>query len=112
MTALSELWPTQKLRLMDLVTEAGVDVSDWKNVKGGAQRAHVNPKYCYEWSFVQPRKVVVLNLWHSQLRGARRHDRKRFQYATGSSVSRRARSAGGLATARTEDGRRNPHGVY
>ena len=24
----------------------------------------MNPKYCYEWSFVEPGKVVVLNLWH------------------------------------------------
>jgi 5-methylcytosine-specific restriction protein A len=64
MSKLSEITPTSSPRMMDLVAAAGVDVSDWGNFKGGKKKAASNPKYCYEWSFVEPKKVVVLNLWH------------------------------------------------
>ena len=67
MSTLSELKPTQKRRLIDLVSAAGVDTSDWANFKGGKAKAAANPKYCYEWSFVVPKKLVVLNLWHDQM---------------------------------------------
>jgi len=39
-------------------------VTDWANFSG---RPATNPKYCYEWSFVEPGKVVVLNLWHKEM---------------------------------------------
>lgn len=70
MADLSTLRPTQKRRVIDLVREAGVDVSDWDNFKAGPrpEKAATNPKYCYEWAFVQPDQVVVLNLWHDTLR--------------------------------------------
>lgn len=58
-----EMIPTHSIRVMDLVRGAGVDVSDWSNYKGGAAREAANPKYCYEWAFVQPDRVVALNLW-------------------------------------------------
>jgi 5-methylcytosine-specific restriction endonuclease McrA len=45
---------------MDLVREAGVDVSDWANFAG--KNPATNPKYCYEWAFADG-SVVVLNLW-------------------------------------------------
>jgi 5-methylcytosine-specific restriction protein A len=64
MSALAQIAPTTKPRLMDLAKAAGVDVSDWANCKGGERRAAANPKYCYEWSFVEPGKVIVLNIWH------------------------------------------------
>ena len=67
MLGLSEIRPTQPARLMDLVRAAGVDVSDWGNFKGGQAKAASNPKYCYEWSFIEPGKVVVFNLWHEQM---------------------------------------------
>lgn len=50
-----------------MVRAAGVDVTDWANFKGGAENAASNPKYCYEWSFVEPKKVVVLNLWFESM---------------------------------------------
>lgn len=65
--AFSEISPKTQRRVMDLVEEAGVDVSDWKNYKGGEARAASNPRYCYKWSFVEPNKVVVLNLWHESM---------------------------------------------
>ena len=68
MSALSEIEPRTHRTLMELVSEAGVDVSDWSNMKGGARKAASNPKYCYEWAVVEPEKLVVLNLWHKDMR--------------------------------------------
>ena len=65
MTTLAELRPTQPGRLIDLVRAAGIDVSDWANCKGGV--AARNPKDCYEWAFVEPKKLVVLNVWHDHI---------------------------------------------
>lgn len=67
MSSLSEIKPRVSQRIIDLVRAAGVDVSDWANFKGGEQSAASNPKYCYEWSFVEPKKVVVLNLWFADM---------------------------------------------
>ena len=68
MPPLSGLLPKGCPRIIDLVKEAGVDVSDWSNFKGGKQKAATNPKYCYEWSFVEQNKVVVLNLLYGGLK--------------------------------------------
>ena len=57
MTVLDELRPKAKNRLIDLVRAAGVDVSDWKNFERGARWEAANPKYCYEWCFVEPGRV-------------------------------------------------------
>lgn len=67
MSALSEIMPKKRERVMDLVSAAGVNVDDWANFKGGPKKAASNPKYCYEWAFVEPQKVVVLNLWYEAL---------------------------------------------
>ncbi len=67
MADISDLAPKRQQRVIDLVSAAGVDVSDWANFKGGAQNAAWNPKYCYEWAFIEPKKVVVLNLWFENL---------------------------------------------
>jgi len=66
MSVLDELKPIQKLLVMHLLKEAGVDVSQWKNYKGRSPAA--NPKYCYNWSFEQPGEVVVVCLWHRSLK--------------------------------------------
>lgn len=68
MTIIDELEPKSSARVMDLVREAGVDVREWGNYAGGEEKAAANPKYCYEWAFVEEGKVVVLNLWHSELK--------------------------------------------
>jgi 5-methylcytosine-specific restriction enzyme A len=67
MSLKSDLAPVQHQRVIDLVQEAGIDVSDWANYSGGAARAAVNPKYCYQWAFLDPGRLVVLNLWHGDL---------------------------------------------
>ena len=61
MPILADLKPTRKLRVYDLLREAGVDVADWANYKYPEKPA-ANPKYCYSWAFVQPDTLVVLNL--------------------------------------------------
>jgi 5-methylcytosine-specific restriction protein A len=59
------LKPNGSHRVMDLVAAAGVDVSRWAETKGPAAS---NPKYCYEWAFIEPGKIVVLNVWHGEIR--------------------------------------------
>jgi hypothetical protein len=63
--------PTRKANVMDLLAEAGFDVSDWKNVKG--QPPARNPKYCYSWSFEQPGEAVTVCLWHDTLKQSHRN---------------------------------------
>ena len=53
--------------MIDLVAASGIDVSDWGNFAKGPEHAASNPKYCYEWAFSEPHKVVVLCLWHDEL---------------------------------------------
>ncbi len=67
MASLSDIAPKTKSRVMDLVKATGIDVKDWAKFSGGEERAASNPKYCYEWSFVEPGKLVVLNLWLSSM---------------------------------------------
>jgi HNH endonuclease len=68
MSELSDIRPSQQQRVIDLASAAGVDISDWGNYKGGKAKAAANPKYCYEWSFIEPKRVVVLNLWYKSMR--------------------------------------------
>lgn len=67
MTALTELQPTTKGRVIDLLRDAKVNVSDWKNFAGGRAKEAANPKYCYNWSFVEPQKLVAVCLWFGDL---------------------------------------------
>ncbi len=67
-TQLDLLKPKEKHHLIDIVSSVGIDVSDWANFKKGATSAASNPKYCYEWAFIEPSRLVVLNLWHHQLK--------------------------------------------
>jgi 5-methylcytosine-specific restriction enzyme A len=64
--ALEEIRPLTRERMYDLVKAAGLDVSDWANYRRPAYPAR-NPRYCYEWSFAQEDRLVVLNLWYSSL---------------------------------------------
>jgi len=67
--ALNDVEPKVHCRVMDLVREAGVNVEGWVNFRKGPNptRAASNPKYCYEWAFVEEGKVVVLNLWYDSM---------------------------------------------
>jgi len=61
------LRPKGNRHVIDLVREAGVDVTNWDHGSVGKINPSTNPKYCYEWAFVQEGQVVVLNLWHEDL---------------------------------------------
>lgn len=65
MSVLDDLRPTEKINLINLVQAAGIDISDWANYGDGNKPPSQNPRYCYEWSFIDQNKVVVLNLWHN-----------------------------------------------
>jgi len=61
------LRPIAHKKVIDLVREAGLDVSDWSSFAGGRRRPAMNPKYCYEWAFMQPDKPVLINLWYADM---------------------------------------------
>lgn len=67
MSVLDSIRPKTKNRIYDMVRDAGVEVGDWEASKGRVASAAANPKYCYNWSFVESGKMVVLNLWHSDM---------------------------------------------
>ena len=59
------LFPDKHKRIIDLVEQTGIDISDWSNFKGGPKKASSNPKYCYDWSFVDDKnKIIVLCIWY------------------------------------------------
>jgi hypothetical protein len=68
MPVLDDLKPKRRLLVMNLLEEAGVDVSPWYKIKGAASKAASNPKYCYNWSFEQPGEVIVVCLWHAGIK--------------------------------------------
>ncbi len=64
---LTQLEPRHKYLIFDLAAEAGFDVSDWINSANNPKSIKSNPKYCYEWAYFQPGKLIILNLWHATL---------------------------------------------
>jgi 5-methylcytosine-specific restriction protein A len=67
---LSELRPTAKKAVIDLVKAAGVDVSGWYKNKDGtlAKNPRSNPAHCYNWSFGGSGEPMVACLWHGALK--------------------------------------------
>ena len=102
-----ELKPTSQHRVIDLVRQAGVDVSDWSDYKNGAKSPGANPNYCYEWAFVQPETVVVLNLWYESMVQVDGEIEQRFNFRdaaarqekSGARKARRRRMADAVAEA-------------
>lgn len=64
MTSLLDLKPIQRHHVFDLVDQAGFDVGDWIASSNDPRGPKANPKYCYEWSFIEPDRLIILNLWH------------------------------------------------
>lgn len=66
---LEQLRPIADLKVMDLVAQAGVDVSPWAIKHKGQPVANprANPNYCYEWAFGEDREPIVLCVWHASL---------------------------------------------
>ena len=66
---LEAIVPMQYGNVMDILEEAGIDVSAWKVRKDGTpvQRPRANPNYCYEWSFGGNGEETALCVWHDTL---------------------------------------------
>jgi 5-methylcytosine-specific restriction enzyme A len=66
---LSSLKPTRDRKIMDLVAEAGVDVTPWAKKQDGTavKTPSANPSYCYEWAFGGSGEPSVVCVWHTSL---------------------------------------------
>ena len=66
---LAALRPTERRTVMDLVAEAGVDVSGWARRADGTAVTNpaANPNYCYEWTFGKAGEPIVFCVWHQAL---------------------------------------------
>lgn len=66
---LSGLLPQSHREVIDLVSQAGVDVSDWYRKKDGSDAVapRSNPNFCYNWAFGGGDQPAVICLWHSDL---------------------------------------------
>jgi 5-methylcytosine-specific restriction protein A len=65
-----QLRPTKKPRVIDLVQQAGMDVSSWSYKSDGTPidvPAASNPAYCYEWCFTDSTHIVF-SLWFDNLK--------------------------------------------
>lgn len=60
---LESLRPTEKPTVMELVRDAGLDVSDWARYDGTPS---ANPAFCYEWCFEQE-GIFVFNIWLEEI---------------------------------------------
>ena len=70
MSVIEHLRRRKSPRVMDLVSVAGVDVSKWAWSDKANRPVKIpasNPAYCYEWSFIERGRVVVLNVWHREI---------------------------------------------
>jgi hypothetical protein len=64
---LSDLKPRRKHRVFDLAEQAGLDMADWRDSSNDPRGYKANPKYCYEWAYAEPGKLIILNLWHRSM---------------------------------------------
>lgn len=66
---LDGLLPVGKPAVMDLVAQAGIDVSAWHVKKNGARvkQPKANPHYCYEWAYGSAQEGLLFCVWHDAL---------------------------------------------
>lgn len=69
-TILAALMPTARLAVMDLLEQAGIDVSPWLVTAEGkpVKTPRANPHYCYNWAFGSEAEGFLVCVWHSSLR--------------------------------------------
>jgi hypothetical protein len=92
--ALEALRPHSRQLVMDLVQEAGLDVSDWSNYKG--KHPASNPKYCYEWVFAGDDRIAAC-IWFGNMEIAAQD--QIFQCINLWPIIKRHESKGGRPTA-------------
>lgn len=63
------LRPHAEAAVMDLVEQAGIDITPWSIKKDGSsvKNQRANPHYCYEWAFGGDEEPTVLCIWHKSL---------------------------------------------
>lgn len=64
---LADIAPKSKRLVFDLLRETGFNLDDWISSSSSATAYKANPKYCYDWSFHEPGRFIVLNIWHPSL---------------------------------------------
>ncbi len=67
---LASLLPTQRLAVMDLVEQAGIDVTPWHTTADGRQvrNPRANPSFCYDWAFGSEQDGFLVCIWHESLK--------------------------------------------
>lgn len=65
---LARLKPARREVVFDVVKDLGFDVTDWIASASNPGKLKANPKYCYDWSFVQPGVIAIFNLWHDAMK--------------------------------------------
>jgi 5-methylcytosine-specific restriction protein A len=64
---LKSIYPLGKRNVYDILQDLDFDVRDWANYKAGKGPPAANPRYCYEWSFLQHFKGLAVCMWHAEL---------------------------------------------
>lgn len=69
---LESLRPTERHFVMDLVEQAGLDVSGWRITgdRRPVKTPRANPAYCYNWAFGNEIEGFVICVWHVYLQPA------------------------------------------
>jgi 5-methylcytosine-specific restriction protein A len=69
-STLAALMPTERHFVMDLLEQAGLDVSPWRVTGDGkaVKTPRANPAYCYDWAFGNEAEGFVICVWHASLR--------------------------------------------
>lgn len=67
---LASLLPTQRLSVIDLVEQAGIDVTPWHTTAEGrpVKNPKANPSYCYDWAFGSEKEGFLVCIWHGSLK--------------------------------------------
>lgn len=67
---LASLLPTQRLSVMDLVEQAGIDVTPWHTTAEGrpVRNPKANPSFCYDWAFGSEKEGFLVCIWHGSLK--------------------------------------------
>jgi 5-methylcytosine-specific restriction enzyme A len=68
-TTLESIRPVHGHFVMDLVEQAGIDVTSWRINRHGlpVKNPRANPKFCYEWSFGGDNEPIALCIWHRDI---------------------------------------------
>lgn len=106
---LEQLRPRARHAVMDLVAQAGIDVSAWafkrdpKNPERTVPVAEprANPNYCYEWAFGDEAQGYVLCVWHASLKVVQLPEGPAIGY--GENIRELALSLDRIAIDRTRD---------